>query len=189
MMGSKTMAPSEAAEGAGYKNPSVAANKLMKNEVIRAALGREILEREKRTNKTADDVVRFLHNVLEIDVTEIFDDEGYTTMEKIRKLPREIRICIQGIETDYKYERTGDGEFEKKEVVKVKWMSKDRALELALKHHGLLQPDLQLHILNDDMKSQVLMEILERMQNMKNNVVDVDYIEKAVQEDNDETRD
>ena len=48
LLASKNFSPSEAAKEAGYKYPAQAGNSLMKNEVIRASIGKELRERKER---------------------------------------------------------------------------------------------------------------------------------------------
>ena len=180
MTASQSMNPKEAAEKSGYKNPSVSASKLMKNPIIVAALGKEIGDREERTKATADDILTFLHGILDLDVTQIFDDNGYTTIKKLKSLPIAVRKCVQGLETFSKTVVNEEGKKEEREFIKVKWMSKDHALELALKHHGLLHPDLHIHVISDKMKTQLLTEILSQMSedNDSDNIIDANKIER-----------
>lgn len=175
MKASKNMKPSDAAREAGYSHPNIAAAKLMKNPLIKESLVREVKEREHRLDVKGDEILSFLHNVLLVDVTEIFDDDGFTTMKQIKALPKYVRMCIQGIESETVYHGTGDDMVET-DRIKVKWMSKDKALELALKHHGMLQPDLHLHVHNDEVKARVLMEMLEGVSSGK--VIDAEHVEK-----------
>lgn len=175
MLASDSMSQTEAAKKAGYKHPSQAADNLMKNPIIKSALGKEIAERNERIQKTGDDVLSILHQVLSFDVTEIFDDQGCTTIAQLKKLPKPVRQCIQAIETGVKIIGVGEDAREE-EYIKVKWMSKDNALELAMKHHGLLAPDLHVHVVTDQMKAQLLVELLGEMSN--ETVIDAEHVKR-----------
>lgn len=190
MLISKDMSPTDAARQAAYADPVKAANRLMKNKTILKLLGTEIKERDRRTDLKADDVLEFLHTVLYLDTTEIFDTDGLTSMEQIKALPLNVRRCIQGIETDQKwviyYEKDENGKQtpvrELRQYIKIKWMSKDEALALALKHHGLLQPDIQINVLTDRMKAQVLLELLGGINDQEDDgVIDAVAIQKIAE--------
>ena len=58
-------------------------------------------------------------------------------------------------------------------------MSKDQALHLALKHFGLLNDDLQVHVMDDKIKQKVIVELLGQVSET-DNVIDTYAIEKAV---------
>lgn len=179
LLASKNFSPSDAAKEAGYKYPAQSGNSLMKNEVIRAAIGKELRLRKERLEWESDQVLSTLRNVIELDITELYDNEGNISMEAIKAMPKHLRVCIDEIRTTRKFYTNEEGEREYYNQLEVKWMSKDQALHLALKHFGLLSEDLQVHVVDDKVKQRVIVELLGQVSEA-DNVIDAVAIDKAV---------
>jgi len=187
LLASKNFSPSEAAKEAGYKYPAQAGNSLMKNEVIRAAIGKELRLRKERLEWESDNVLSTLRSVIELDITELYDMDGNLSMESIKALPKHLRCCIDEIRTSRKFFTNEEGEREYYNQLEVKWMSKDQALHLALKHFGLLNDDLQVHVMDDKIKQKVIVELLGQVSEA-DNVIDTYAIEREAAKLPDVTR-
>lgn len=131
-----------AAEKAGYKNPSQAGWRLLKQPTIRAYLGKILHERVMRCRLVADDVLTQLRNALFLDPLDLFEPvgNGVYLVKSLDQIPQEIRRCITKLKTvTYQYE---DGTIETK--LEIELMSKDSAMTNAMKHLGLeYRKDLQ----------------------------------------------
>lgn len=130
-----------AARKAGYKNPSDAANRLMKNPTILKALGKEMRLRGLRTKCKADEVLQYLHTALFFNPLKLFKptEDGKWTIENLDDIPDEIGCLIEELKikttTSLLGEVTTSFEF--------KTVSHATALQLAMKHHGLLTDKIE----------------------------------------------
>lgn len=182
LLASNRFSPKEAATEAGYSKPELAGYKLLHHPVVRAAIGKELRLRKERLEWQSDDVLEFLRTVVELDITEIYDNLGNVSMEKLKSLSPMARRCVTEIRTRRKFYTNEDGEREYYNQVEVKWMSKDQALQLALKHFGLLNDDLHVHVMDDKIKQRIIVELLGQVAG-KGNVIDADAISSAALEE------
>lgn len=173
----------KAAKQSGYKTPSTAGNRLIKMKIIAAAVGNEIRLRSERLQWSADDVLMRLRVLLDVDLTELYDEEGCCNMASIKALPDVVRKCITKIKSFKKFTINDEGNKEYYDVYEVEWMSKDQALQLAMRHFGLLQPEVNVMVLGDEMKARVLVELLSQTNKAdKISVVDGTVIDRLVHE-------
>lgn len=123
----------KAAEVAGYKNPRVMGQKLVKRKRINLYLGHFLGKRRESAELTSDDVLRELAYALKRDPVDLVDEEGrfYTNLNEI---PEKLRHCIDGIEVEQLYD---DGEVVGHRI-KFKFVPKASMIELAMKHLGML---------------------------------------------------
>lgn len=128
--------PTRAARKAGYKNPSQAANKLMKRRRVKAALGKALKERMDRCELTADRVLKEVEYCALRDPIGLCDKNGFIIIDKLSSIPEQLRRCIDGIECRQYTDENG----RVTQVIKLKLVSKAVALELAMKHFGMLAP-------------------------------------------------
>lgn len=122
----------EAARRAGYKNPSQAANKLLKNKLVQRALGKAKAQREERVGLSADQVLAYLKNALFFNPLQYFKptaDGGWLITDP-DSLPEEIGCLIE--EMQVKVVELEDGK--KQHYFKVRFVSHATALALAMKH-------------------------------------------------------
>lgn len=172
-----------AARKAGYKHAPQSANRLIKNKVISRVIGKKLKERSDRLEFTADQVLDRLRVLLEVDLTHIYDDRGYTTMAKVKALPDVVRQCITKVTTErVKVDVDEDGLPVYENKVHVEWMSKDAALQLAMKHFGLLSDNLNISLSTERAKEEALIDLLDQV-NRADNIIDSTAIEKLVEED------
>ena len=97
-------------------------------------------------------------------------------MRDIKSLPDTVRQCITKIKTYKDVSIDDDGEKTVTLKYEIEWMSKDAALQLAMRHFGLLQPDISINVINPEMKARVLIELLQGTNETNNGVVDGNVI-------------
>ena len=128
--------PTRAARKAGYKAPSQAANKLMKRRRIKAALGKALKQRMDRCELTADRVLKEVEYCALRDPIALCDENGLIVIDDLRRIPEQIRRCIDGIKCKQYTDENGGVT----QTIELKLVSKAVALELAMKHFGMLAP-------------------------------------------------
>jgi Terminase small subunit len=171
----------EAARNAGYKNPRKAAQDLVKNKLVMDAIGKGIKDRLTRIEFTADSVIRHLAAALTLDPIDLFepDSKGAYRIRSIDKIPEHVRRCITKVKCKEAYNEDGDlvgcyFEFE--------FMSKDAALQLAMKHFGIAGANDKA-ISGDSEALQtmkLLSSLLTQVEQAKSNVIDTKFIEAKV---------
>ena len=131
----------EAAKAAGYKNPAQAGNKLMRNKAVMRALGKAIRERNERCEVKADQVIEYLHRALFFNPLTIFHrgKNGTWEIDDFDKIPKWIGCLIESMESE-KFD-TDEGIRTK---FKIKFVPHATTLALAMKHHGLMNEQLEV---------------------------------------------
>lgn len=126
-----------AARRAGYKNPGIAATKLMKSKAVRATIGKALQERITRCRLEADAVLEHLRVALYLDPLDLFEQlpNGRFLVKRLEDVPEEARRCITKLKC--RNRKLKDGE---ETLIEVELMSKDAAMTNALKHLGLVEP-------------------------------------------------
>jgi len=125
-----------AAKKAGYKIPGNAANKLLKDRRIQAAVGKAIRQRAEKIGLDAESVLRYLETALFHNPLEYFTFKpgvGYTVINP-DDIPPEIGRLIDSIEL----KKFTDNDGNVTESYKVKLISKSTVLPLVMKHLGML---------------------------------------------------
>jgi len=165
-----------AARKAGYKNPSVAGARNLKNAVVRAAIGKALQERIERCKLTSDEVLKHLAAALFLDPIDLMEvgNDGSQVVKNLEDIPPHVRRCITKIKQRTRYV---DGEPDVTTEVEV--MSKDSALTNALKHLGLVSPEGNTN--NLVIAPNFLGELLEKVE-AERKVIDGDYIEAKAKE-------
>lgn len=122
-----------AALRAGYKHRDMGRQLLTHPHVVDAIASRKLARGEQFEVK-AEHVLRELVRLASVDVTLAFNADG--SMKPLDEIPLDTRRAIAGIEIEE--ERYGkDGELVRGRVKKLRFTTKDRALELLGKHLGL----------------------------------------------------
>lgn len=132
----------KAAIAAGY-SPKTAASqgaRLLTNAKVRKAIAEAQQRRSERVEVKQDDVLRVLIRHLSQDIGEAYDEHG--ALLAVHKMPPDVRKTIQSLEVE---ELEVDGK-RVGQVRKVKFWSKDKALELCLRHLGLLKDKVDLNV-------------------------------------------
>lgn len=114
----------------------VNSSKLLRNTKVKARYAELLQERSERTKIDADYALKKLEDILEADITYWFGLEGgKISYEKFKKMPENIRKLVTSIEE----KNTKDDKW-----VVVKFMDKDKALDLLFRHLGLLTNKVEL---------------------------------------------
>jgi len=175
--------PTVAARKAGYKAPSVAANKLMKQPVVRSMIGKALQDRINRVQIDARSVLKHLAEALFLDPLELFDEyeDGGLLLKKLTDMPIAVRRCITKMKTRTKKQRRGDAET----TVEIEFMSKDSALTNAMKHLGLVSPDNNVNN-NLIVDAGFLGDLLRKVEQERSaGIVDARFIEDQVDRNSD----
>lgn len=134
----------QAAIRAGYPARtarSVGAENLAK-PYIKQCISEALERRNSRVEVKSDDVLRELLRVMSVDLGKAFDEDG--RLLNIREMPEDVRRAVAGFEVEALFEGAGRDRMEVGTTTKVKMLDKVRAIELAMKHLGLLQEKVKL---------------------------------------------
>ena len=125
---------------AGYsgsdKTLSVRACKLLSDPKIQAALA-EIGTKLDAAMLTVDNLARQLARFIFRDFCDLVDDQGFLKVP-LDQLPDDVRQCIDGVDTEYDYDRKGNVT---RKRVKLRFVGKIKAVELAMKWRQMLAPN------------------------------------------------
>lgn len=136
----------EAAKRAGFKGTRAAlcqrAYELLRKSEIHELVREGMEKRTARVEVFHDEVLQVLVDHLRADLSDAFDDQG--KMLQLHKMPPHVRRNIQSIEVEELFEGRGESREHVGQVRKVRLWSKDKALELALRHKGLLNDKLKV---------------------------------------------
>jgi phage terminase small subunit len=134
----------EACKRAGYRGTRATlaqqAYVLLRKPEIAKAVRLAMEARAERVELHQDEVLQVLLDSLRSDIGDLFDAKGLPV--PLEKLPAHVRRTVQSIEVEELFEGHGP---EREQVGlrhKLKLWSKDKALELALRHKGLLNDKL-----------------------------------------------
>lgn len=135
LLESKDLNVSEAASRAGYSAPDQAGAKLMRNPIVAAEVQYALSQRALRAEVTADRILQEVDNAALRDPVDLADPEtGQIEVSDLRKIPESIRRCIDGLKVKQTINRNG----EPVQTIELKLIPKLGALELAMKHRGML---------------------------------------------------
>lgn len=138
----------QAAIRAGYseKSAAVLAARLLRKVHIRDAIELEMQKREKRTDITADKVIKELAKIAFSDPRKLFNSQG--KLQPITDLDENTASIISSIESV----TVGNAEYGIGEITKIKLWDKIRALELLGKHLKLFSDRIEIEV-NEKPKS------------------------------------
>lgn len=138
-----TMSTTEAARKAGYKNPESSGSNLMKHPGIQRAHNAMLNKRAAEFQIESHQVLMILYRALTLDPLDLFNQssDGEITLRQLEEIPKEIRSLITELECRT---RVIDEDGNTETFVKVKWVSKDTALQLCMRHLGLLQDKVEV---------------------------------------------
>lgn len=123
-----------------------AASRLFKQIRIKDRIAFLMDERAVRTQRSANDVLDFINDVLDFDPVEWFDNErGSFTLDKLKDMPIEFRRLINSVKMQ------GD------DTLSVTFVNKEKVLDILSKHHGL-QIDRTHHTIEEKSIEQILRE-------------------------------
>lgn len=135
----KDLNGARAAIRAGYspKSAQEQSSRLLSNIKVKAVLQEAIKAREQRVEMTADRVLLELRRLAFFDIRKIFKDDG--TLKRVIDLDDDTAAAIMSVEM---VEIGTDGQLSISK--KFKASDKKGALELAMRHMGMLNDKLQL---------------------------------------------
>lgn len=134
----------QAAVRAGYsaKTAQAQSSRLLTNVIISGRIQELLDARSKRTEITADTILRELLKIATADISEAYDDTG--ALKPFKDMPEGIRKCISGVEVNEIFDGYGD----QRQVIgftkKIKFWDKTKSLELLGKHLKLFTDRLQI---------------------------------------------
>jgi phage terminase small subunit len=128
----------QAARDAGYsqKTASAQGSRLLKNAKVQRLLLRGVERAELSAARTLEETRRNAFS----DIGALFDERG--NLKPIHTLPADVRSTIASVEVVIRNAAAGDGHTDT--IHKVKLWSKDKALELLMKHFSLLAERVKL---------------------------------------------
>lgn len=140
MQADKMMNPAAAAKIAGYKNPSQAANKIMKRPAVLAILSKELHQRAEKFEIKADEVLQELHHLAMARGEDLFDEDG--NLRPIKDMPERTRTAIKEFKVT---EKVVEGKKGTKPVTlrtyEIKLHDKVSSIDMLMKHLGEYEKD------------------------------------------------
>lgn len=135
-----------AAERAGYAPGAahVAGARMLADPRITDHIERRIKEREARLEITQDQVLRELACIAFYDPAKMFDEDGAPL--PLHKMPEAIRRAIAGLERVELFEGRGEDRKATGHVAKIKVSSKLDALQLLMRHLGMLHDKVDVTV-------------------------------------------
>lgn len=130
----------QAAIRAGYseKTAQAISTENLSKPLIKEYLAELQSKRSEKTEITAETVLRELQNWAYGDFTELME----MTFEDIKSLPKEVRRLITGFEKN----TTTFGEDGKKEVFKVRFVDKSKAMDMIARHISFYAPEEKINL-------------------------------------------
>lgn len=125
-----------AAKQAGYTGAGSGA-KLLRNETISKELSRQLAKRREALEVSSEDVIAELKDIAFRDIIDLADEDGKINLTDIRKLPPRIRKCIDGLKVKAGFDLEGNQVM----TIDIKLVPKMEAMQLLMKHLGMLEPD------------------------------------------------
>lgn len=152
------MNATKAAKKAGYTGTAAAA-KLMLHPGVQAEIGKAIKLRIDECRIEASSVLRHLQNALYLDPLDLFEpsEDGSFRVRSLEDVPVEVRRCV----TKLKAKTVVDQEGNATTYVEIELMSKDKAMELALRHLGLLNDKKEVTVKPGEAILDALLEAVE----------------------------
>ena len=134
---------------AGYsaKTAYSQAHDLLKKPEIEAEVQRLMNERSKRTEITADKVLKETYLLAMSDIGEAFNEDG--SLKPIRDIPAHIRRAISSVEVDELFEGRGEQREHVGYTRKLRLWDKVKTLELLGKHLRLFDDAVKIDGLDD----------------------------------------
>lgn len=134
------MNPVNAARTAGYKAPNQTANKLMKDKVVLAILGKELHARQEKFEIKADEVLQELHHLGMARASDLYDEKGQ--LLALEDMPERARAAIKSFKVTRKIVDGGKGKKPTTlEITDIELHDKKGAIDMLMKHLGQYEKD------------------------------------------------
>lgn len=140
----KDLRPTLAAKRAGYTDSAASGYQLMQSEQVREAIAAAHEARNARLHIDADQVLREVLNIAMVDLVSITNPDG--TLMPLHEMPAEARRAISSLEIEQLFGGPRGARAQIGTITKVKLWSKDKHLELLLRHLGLLRDKLDVTV-------------------------------------------
>jgi len=152
----------KAAIRAGYRaeNAKAQASRLLTKANVKREVDAAVERRSLRVEVKADDVLRELLALATVDTSLAYDANG--KLLPIREMPADLRRAIAGVEVFEEFEGHGEDRVKVGEVIKVKFWSKEKALELLGRHLKMFTDKFEVKV--DGSFADVLKKARERAQ-------------------------
>jgi len=174
LLADRMMNPTAAATKAGYGSPSVSACKLMKHPVVAAIIGKEMRERQERLQVRSDKVLTELARLSFSNVRDLYDKNG--NLLPPHKLPTHIAAAIASYDVEF------DKDTGRRTKVRVRFYNKLDALQLIMKHLGMLDERFKVNI-ETGFDSIIAKLIQMAEQPNTSNIIDASSIQQVVEAD------
>ncbi len=115
---------------------------LLKKPEIQAAIQAEMDKRSKRTNITADNVLKELMRIATADLSGAYDEQG--RLKPIHEIPEDTRRAMSGVKVFEEFEGFGADRVKIGEVREVKFWDKPKSLEILARHLKLLTDKVEV---------------------------------------------
>ncbi|MBK7892897.1 MAG: terminase small subunit [Bdellovibrionales bacterium] len=115
---------------------------LLKKPEIQAAIQAEMDKRSKRTNITADNVLKELMRIATADLSGAYDEQG--RLKPIHEIPEDTRRAMSGIKVFEEFDGFGQDRVKIGEVREVKFWDKPKSLEILARHLKLLTDKVEV---------------------------------------------
>lgn len=115
--------------------------RLLRNVEVSQEIAKRKEKQLAKAELTADRVLEEVRRLAFANIWDLFDDEG--NLKKKKDLTLEQQASVSSLEVVLKNAEAGDGKIDR--VLKVKVWDKPRALELAMRHLGLLIENMNIN--------------------------------------------
>ncbi len=135
---------SKAAIDIGLKvnHPNIAAAQLLKKASIQAELKKIQQGLLEKSRFSAEKTLAMLSAVIHFDPRTMFGPDG--NLRPIHELKDDEAFALAGCDVAIRNVKAGDGVQD--QVYKIKWADRLRAVELAMKHFGLISPAIEVNV-------------------------------------------
>lgn len=114
----------------------------LKKPEVAAAIQAEMDKRSKRTNITADNVLKELMRIATADLSGAYDEQG--RLKPIHEIPEDTRRAMSGVKVFEEFEGFGADRVKIGEVREVKFWDKPKSLEILARHLKLLTDKVEV---------------------------------------------
>jgi phage terminase small subunit len=134
----------QAAIEAGYSEAgaTVTGAKLLANPKVKRLVAEAMERRARRVEVKADDVLRELIRIMSVDIVGAFTEDG--KFKKLSEIPEDVRRAIVSVKSKEIFEWEDKERVYVGDLVEVKFADKMKAIELAMKHLGLLTDKVKI---------------------------------------------
>lgn len=139
--------------GCPPKGAAVQASRLLRNVKVQEKLRELIKKQEVRTGIDSDTVLKEAARIALADIGPAFNDDN--TLKDIKDIPEDLRRIISGVKTTELFEGTGKDRKWTGYTKEIKFWSKDKHVELLMRHLGLFLKD------NEQRGSEALILVLD----------------------------